>query len=199
MSNTDDQLLKLVARMDQSFGWFMRFAGKLEVMPLNKFKRKEDDFFCRIIPGCRLWQNLIASIFNSMDETSRDKAFESHFPNGASLQQILHFSQLINSGNFQYYDYGKRMNLQKYGEEKPPLIDVTNIKDVPIALFVGAYDTLANVNDARKLRKKLESCVFYREFESNHASFITGKDMSYFERIIELTNYYNPVIALTPN
>ena len=72
--------------MDNSFGWIMRLIGKLEVMPLNKFKRYEDSFLCRLIPGCRLWQNFLAGIFNSLDETSRDKAFESHFPNGASLQ-----------------------------------------------------------------------------------------------------------------
>ena len=76
------------------------------------------------------------------------------------------------------------------------MINVQEIKEVPIALFVGIYDMLANVNDARMLNNLLESCVFYREFESNHASFITGKDMSYFDRIIELTNYYNPVHAI---
>ena len=114
-----------------------------------------------MIPGCKITAELIGSMSQSMDETERDKAFESHFPNGASLQQIIHFAQLINSGNFQYFDYGKQGNLEKYGQEQPLLIDVTEIKEVPIALFVGYYDNLANYNDARKLRDLLPYCVFY--------------------------------------
>lgn len=56
MSNTDDQLLKLVAKLDNSFGWFMRRIGKHEVLRLNTFKKYQDNFLCRLVPGCRLWQ-----------------------------------------------------------------------------------------------------------------------------------------------
>lgn len=36
MSNTDAQLLKLVAKLDSSLGWLMRRFGKYEMMPINK-------------------------------------------------------------------------------------------------------------------------------------------------------------------
>lgn len=69
---------------------------------------------------------------------------------------------------------------------------------MPIALFVGTQDQLANVNDNRMLRDMLPYWVFYEEVEQTHGSFLTGRDMSYFERVIQLTVYYNPVNPLTP-
>ena len=33
--------------------------------------------------------------------------------------------------------------------------------------------------------------VHYEEIDASHASFLVGKDMSYFERVIELVSVYN--------
>ena len=39
--------------------------------------------------------------------------------------------------------------------ETPPAIDLKEITEVPIAMFVGKQDTLANINDNRWLRDEL--------------------------------------------
>ena len=57
----------------------------------------------------------------------------------------------MNSGKFRYFDYGKRKNQEKYNRDSPPDIDISNIKDVPIALFVGKQDSIANIYDNRWL------------------------------------------------
>jgi hypothetical protein len=57
----------------------------------------------------------------------------------------------MNSGKFRYFDYGKRMNQERYNRDSPPDIDIRNIKDVPIALFVGKQDFIANIYDNRWL------------------------------------------------
>jgi hypothetical protein len=40
-----------------------------------------------------------------------------------------------------------------YGNSKPPEIDVTEIKDVPVAMIVGTKDTLATVKDNRWVKE----------------------------------------------
>ena len=66
------------------------------------------------------------------------------------------------------------------------MIDITEITDIPIAMFVNKQDTLANVNDNRWLRDQLQSVVHYQESEGSHASFVIGADMSFFKTVIEL-------------
>ncbi len=36
-----------------------------------------------------------------------------------------------------------------------PKIDIQNIREIPIALFVGKHDKIANINDNRWLKNKL--------------------------------------------
>ena len=64
--------------------------------------------------------------------------------------------------------------------EKAPKIDINNIKEIPIALFVGKYDKIANINDNRMLKKQLESIIHYEEINASHPSFVIGNNMSYF-------------------
>ena len=70
-----------------------------------------------------------------------------HFPAGASVQSLMHYAQVIQSKKFQKYDWGKKTNLVKYGQDSPPEIDLTKIDKVPTALFVGTQDDLGDVDD----------------------------------------------------
>ena len=98
----------------------------------------------------------------------------------------------MNTGKFRYYDYGRHLNKYLYGHEEPPFIDLNEIYDVPIAMFVGRQDVLANVIDNRWLHEKLKDViVHYEEIDASHASFLVGKDMSFFERVVELVEVYN--------
>jgi hypothetical protein len=45
------------------------------------------------------------------------------------------------SNKFQKYDYGKEENLKKYGQEEPPLYNLTNII-VPLVMYYGKHDIL---------------------------------------------------------
>lgn len=76
--------------------------------------------------------------------------------------------------------------------ETPPAIDLKEITEVPIAMFVGKQDTLANINDNRWLRDELQTVVHYQEFDASHASFVVGSDMSYFTTVVELVQVHNP-------
>ena len=141
---------------------------------------KDHGGFCRFIPLCPQIVGFLDSVLNAMENPEVALASSAHFPNGASIQQLVHFGQLVKSGDFQYYDYGKKGNMEHYRQRYPPQIDIKEITDVPIAMFVNKQDTLANVNDNRWLRDQLQSVVHYQESEGSHASFVIGADMSFF-------------------
>jgi hypothetical protein len=86
--------------------------------------------------------------------------------NSASVQQVIHFGQITNRNSFQQFDYTKRkanMNQELYSQDTPPMIDVSQITDTPIALFVGQQDRLSTVQDAHWLNKTLGTVVEYEE------------------------------------
>jgi hypothetical protein len=39
--------------------------------------------------------------------------------------------------------------MEKYGQEKPPIIDVKGIKSVPLYFFSGKYDKITHIKDNR--------------------------------------------------
>ena len=52
----------------------------------------------------------------------------------------------------QLYDWGsKATNQAKYGQDKPPIVDISQIK-IPSAMFVGNVDDLGDPTDARWAR-----------------------------------------------
>ena len=123
-----------------------------------------------------------------------------HFPAGASVQSLLHYAQIIKYKKFQLFDWGsKKLNREHYhGSDEPPQINLTEIATVPIAMFVGNQDDLGDPTDEEWARDQIKSSptsnlVHYEEFDAGHASFIIGKDMSYFDRAMTLVNKYNPV------
>ncbi|XP_072399743.1 lipase 3-like [Diabrotica undecimpunctata] len=107
-----------------------------------------------------------------------------------SLKQLLHYGQLILSGNFQMYDYGPKINQQKYNSTSPPIYHFKNIK-YATALFSGKDDKLVTPEDTRLLAKQLPNVVYYstvplRGF--SHADFILNKNIEYslFKPILKL-------------
>ena len=43
-----------------------------------------------------------------------------HEPGGGSTRTVVHFAQEVSSGKFCKYDLGRRLNMAKYGQPKPP-------------------------------------------------------------------------------
>jgi len=67
------------------------------------------------------------------------------------------------------------------GQSKPPLINIQNIHQVPIAMFVGRKDKLADEVVNQWAHEQMKGDVkFYKEYDLGHLSFMVAKDMSYF-------------------
>lgn len=52
---------------------------------------------------------------------------------------VLIFASLFSSGRFQQFDFGRKRNMKHYGQDRPPMYDVSKIK-VPINLFWAEND-----------------------------------------------------------
>lgn len=125
-----------------------------------------------------------------IDRTAMRNYF-GHFPGGLSVKTLEHEIQMYHQQRFQYFDYGTKGNMEKYGQEQPPAIDPSTISGINIAMIVGKYDLLGDVDDNRWLRDQLGSnVVYYKEYEQGHASFYFAKDMSYLDDIVNLINTY---------
>ena len=69
--------------------------------------------------------------------------------------------------------------------------------NLPMAMFVGTADDLGDPTDAEWARDQIKQAgsqlVHYEEFAAGHASFLIGKDMSYFDRVLDLVHTYSPL------
>ena len=65
-------------------------------------------------------------------------------------------------------------------------------------MFVGKYDLLGDVKDARWAHDQIinkgwgsDILVHYEEFAAGHCSFMVGKDMSYLTNVLKVMDRYN--------
>jgi lysosomal acid lipase/cholesteryl ester hydrolase len=79
-----------------------------------------------------------------------------HFPSGSSMKNMNHFQQIMSRKQFAKFDYGKKTNMKVYGTKDPPIYNLSNI-DVPIRLYKGDYDKLADSEDVKRLWDELGS------------------------------------------
>lgn len=57
---------------------------------------------------------------------------------------MMHIVQLMESGNFHKYDYGKNKNFQKYGQLEPPHYNLSQMS-TPTALYYSSNDWTVNI------------------------------------------------------
>ncbi|KAL6259241.1 hypothetical protein P5V15_009160 [Pogonomyrmex californicus] len=146
------------------FQFLAKFAGPLDVLfkllgqhkftPTPEILKKFQRLVCAedaiTQPLCSNVLFLIAGFDQEQMNTTLLPIILEHTPAGASVKQVIHYAQLINSGflitagKFRQYDYTLLANLRKYGTIKPPNYDLGKIK-VPVSLHYSTNDWLANV------------------------------------------------------
>ena len=62
----------------------------------------------------------------------------------------MHYDQYARKASLAKFDYGKKGNLKHYGTAEPPVYKLSNIR-VPVNLFHGDYDRLADPKDVQQL------------------------------------------------
>lgn len=63
-------------------------------------------------------------------------------------------AQLVKSNRFQRFDYGSQVNMAKYGQCEPPVIDL-NCINTPVHLIGAERDIFSPLKDQTRLVKEL--------------------------------------------
>lgn len=107
-------------------------------------------------------------------------------PAGSSKRNALHYQQLIESKRFQQFDFGPEGNLLKYGQATAPQWNLSNIRE-EVIMFTATDDSIVRPEDVAKLKSQLTGAKSVKEYHvyGGHLSFMYGKDMSYFDTLLE--------------
>jgi hypothetical protein len=161
--------------------WF-KLRGINEFLPSsNWFQTDVGIAFCSTF--AKVCGDIMTQIMDgdpSLDNYERYDVLVGHFPAGTSTMNMAHWKQLLDTGRFEAFDYGtSRDNIAHYGQSYPPTFNLNNIR-VPVRLFGGASDLLADITDVEFLWKSLDPSVqaFYRVYNSGHLTFLNGVDVS---------------------
>lgn len=66
--------------------------------------------------------------------------------------------------------------------------------NIPTAIIVGKYDKIADPVDASWISQNLPNLVLYKEIDGGHATYMVGKDMSFFTQdVMGLIKKYQPL------
>ncbi|XP_074092401.1 lipase member K-like isoform X2 [Macrotis lagotis] len=106
---------------------------------------------------------------------------------GVSVQNAIHWIQLISSEQFHAYDWeDPALNMLHYHQATPPLYNVT-LMTVPTMLWSGGEDALADPIDVDSLLPNISNLISHKRIpEYNHLDFYLGMDIAqqvYYEVI----------------
>ncbi|KAF4800916.1 Lipase member M [Turdus rufiventris] len=106
---------------------------------------------------------------------TRLDVYTSHYPDGTSVKNIIHWAQVVKSGEFKAFDYGSE-NPARYHQDTPPLYRVEEMP-VPTAVWSGGQDWAADWRDVLLLLPHITHLIAYTHIPDwNHWDFIWGLD-----------------------
>ena len=186
---TDSIPLLILAQLhsDELF----EFLGQHEFFPARKATA---DIFGQVCRASALACVSILTAICGFNEhnlnLTRLPVYVEYAPSGTSVKNMAAWAQLIRQSSeqgkslFRRYDYGsecftrskypQNCNRREYGQDRPPSYDLSGLANVPIALFSGVQDKLADPVDVQTLREALpKGAVVYdhTELSFQHIDF----------------------------
>ncbi|XP_033697671.1 lipase member M isoform X4 [Tursiops truncatus] len=166
--------------------------GKKEFLYQTRFLRLFVIYLCGQVIIDQICSNIMLLLggFNTNNmNMSRANVYVAHTPAGTSVQNILHWSQAVNSGELQAFDWGSETkNLEKGNQTAPARYKVRDMT-VPTAMWTGGQDWLSNPEDVRILLSEATNIIYHKNIpEWAHVDFIWGLDAPH--------RMYNEIIRL---
>jgi len=160
------------------FQYIVEILGVKDFSPDTGILKILLPFVCTITPD--LCDNVMGLImgWNTTDvNNTRLPVIMAHEPSGTSMQNIMHWTQLVKKNVFQAYDYGSSaQNMKHYNSTTPPVYNPSRIT-IPIALLHGGLDALADPTDVAQLIPLLKNVVFSVNVpDYAHIDFVWGAD-----------------------
>ncbi|XP_068747166.1 gastric triacylglycerol lipase-like [Montipora capricornis] len=161
---------------DSSIELTHEFLGKRGVLP-STYNMMKDWFsvhVCTNVVGRALGVGLIFMLCGPTDglNVTRLPVYYSHTPSDTSVKDVIHWLQLFHSKKFQKYDYGTE-NIKYYGKDDPPTYNLQEV-DLPVALYSGSDDWLADPRDVAYLATQLRDMTHDEIPGWDHVDFIWG-------------------------
>ncbi|KAF2885018.1 hypothetical protein ILUMI_21134 [Ignelater luminosus] len=112
-----------------------------------------------------------------------------------SLLEVQHFAQNVNDADFRQFDFGREINLKKYGSVKPPSYNLTKVTS-PHAIFYSDGDLIATTADAETLCARIPNCVYKHKIPSrnfSHFDFVLAENVLslVYEKVFYLLDKYD--------
>lgn len=179
---------KLITPYILHYSWILKLFNYHELKPQTELFSKLCDIGNGIICIASSF-TMIGFDFEQVNKTNT-RSVMSHIAGGASLNQLLHYCQLIESKTFQKFDYGADMNEAFYGTSTPPKYPVEKIT-APVALIYSENDWLANTADVLILKKRLKNVIMYHRVpfkKFNHLDFLYAKNVKrlVYDKVVKL-------------
>ncbi|KAM5236460.1 lipase member J [Ctenodactylus gundi] len=167
-------------------------SGKKDFLPETSFSNVVGSKLCSLWSFDKICLHTLFMIFGSDSKnlnTSRLDVYFSHNPAGTSVQNILHWSQLLYSSHLKAFDWGSPvLNLAHFNQTTPPLYSLAHMA-VPTAMWNGENDLLADPEDVQILQSEITSLIYYKTISHyNHIDFLFGLDSYHqvYHEIIEI-------------
>ncbi|WJX28746.1 hypothetical protein P8452_17428 [Trifolium repens] len=114
---------------------------------------------------------------NCCINSSRIDFYLDHEPQPTATKNLIHFSQMIRTGQIAKYDYNdeiQNMLHYGYGQRVPPIYDITKIpSEFPLFLGYGGKDYLSDVQDVINDHDADKLVVLFTD-DYAHADYIAG-------------------------
>ncbi|KAH8253421.1 hypothetical protein KR032_005477, partial [Drosophila birchii] len=185
--------LRLLASDSSGVTMLLNTLGLHELLPATSLTQVGGQYFCSATLPTYALCTLFTSLYVGFSDYPLDRNILPRIlqttPAGMSRRQLQHFGQLINSGQFQQYDYrSPRLNTLRYGQTTPPSYQLANVR-LQLQIFHGTRDVLAIQADVQRLVRELRNSQtqMYQVPGYNHIDFlfaVTAPRMVY-ERIIQ--------------
>lgn len=148
MSNLASPFIRVLAPFVNTIEWVVGMMGINEFLPSSDLMTQGGGLLCRDTSSIQeLCANVLFLIggFNSEQlNRSTIPAILENTPAGASVGQLVHYAQGVNSARFRQYDHGLIGNMQRYGSTSPPDYPLGRVT-APVALHFSDNDWLAAV------------------------------------------------------
>ncbi|KRX80998.1 Gastric triacylglycerol lipase [Trichinella sp. T6] len=177
-----------------SFQPMVEMVGGYEFMPSTRFMKWLGGKLCTGRTAF-LCQNALF-LFVGCDflnfNMTRLPVYMAHTPSGTSVSNIMHFSQMIQQGEFKKFDYGSHENTKIYNQPESPKYKVGNML-VPVVLYWGGNDVFTVESDITRLSGELKSTLSIHYYhDSDHVDFVWGTNMAdgAYRRMLEVISNY---------
>jgi len=185
-------LLRFLSNSHVITQWIMHLLGTKDFLPNNWLIKYLASKVCGHKVSDQVCADPLFLIVGSNTgniDMERMPIYLTHTPAGTSMRSLWHYSQLIQNGRFEQYDFGWNGNIQHYHQPTPPAYHLVDMK-VPTAIFTGDLDWLSTAEDTDEyLRHGLPNLLAYQRNEHwNHMDFMWARNApsTVYEKVFKL-------------